>query len=276
MWKKGFIVKIIFILFLLGCFVLGAYLYSAKNMKELLTNYTENMEENEPSPSISPSTQDECPDVLVKKGETYHLYFSKQPEVAGVNPKVFNDLGEYDAYQQERQAEGISCPVLFVQEEYNTQNTPVYRVMEQPSSTPVPSAQIIPTTPMSGTQAGIGWTRSILNPDQPVPQRVERTDASRVNPPYNQGNFAGFDPYGQDVGKITDLDILAMKPETEQISDNPMDPNWGGVMYTQQLVDAGKYKDREVTRPNLYTPKGGQFIPMLNNGIPPPPSPIGE
>ena len=266
MWKKGFILELVFILFLVGCFVLGAYLYSAKDMKELLTNYTENMET---SPSISPSSQEECPDVLVKKGETYHLYYSKQPEVAGVNPKVFNNLGEYDAYQQDRRAEGHSCPVLFVTEEYNAQNEPVYRVQGQ---------QTIPdysTPPMSGTQAGMGWTHSILNPDQPVPQHVQRADASRANAPYNQGNFAGFDPYGQDIGKITDLDELAMKPETEEISDNPMDPNWGGVMYTQELVDAGKYKDREVTRPNLYTPKGGQFIPMLNNGIPPPPSPIG-
>lgn len=263
MWKKGFILEVTFIVFLLICFSLGAYLYSTETIKELLTERMETASSPSSSPSASspssssPSTtEDECPDILMKRGETYHLYFSKQPEIAGVNPKVFNNLGEYDAYQQDQQTNGKSCPILFVQEEYNAQNEPVYRVHDQPNS---------------GNASGAGWTHSVLNPDQPVPQHVQRTDASRAHAPYNQGNFAGFDPYGQDVGKITDLDELAMKPETEEISDNPMDPNWGGVMYTQQLVDAGKYKDREVTRPNLYTPKGGQFIPMLNNGIPPPP-----
>ena len=36
------------------------------------------------------------------------------------------------------------------------------------------------------------------------------------------------------------------------VSDNPMDTNWGGVVYTHNTVDSGKYKDREVVPPNKF------------------------
>jgi hypothetical protein len=36
-----------------------------------------------------------------------------------------------------------------------------------------------------------------------------------------------------------------------QVSPNPMDPNWGGADYTQNLVDKGYYKENEV---NIYIP----------------------
>jgi hypothetical protein len=37
------------------------------------------------------------------------------------------------------------------------------------------------------------------------------------------------------------------KQESEVISPNPMDSNWGGADYTQSLVDQGYYKDNEVS-----------------------------
>jgi len=38
----------------------------------------------------------------------------------------------------------------------------------------------------------------------------------------------------------------AMYHSPEKISDNPMDPNWGGVQYSREVVDSGKYKDNEI------------------------------
>lgn len=264
MWKKGLILQFSFIIFLLISFVIGAYLYSARDLKTLIqaslhqTETFENSGSPSPAPSPSPSEmKDDCPSALIKRGQEYHLYLGNVPEQPGTNPLVFKDLGEYDAYLETQRAKGINCPVLFVQEEFNAQNEPVYRVQQDG----VPSL----------SQSAQGWTKSILNPTS---QSIfaERKDATRANPPYNKDNYAGFDPYGLYVGRKTDLDTLAETPETEQVSDNPMDPNWGGVMYTQQLVDAGKFKDNVVSRPNLYTPKT-QFIPMLNNGLPQPPFP---
>ena len=39
-----------------------------------------------------------------------------------------------------------------------------------------------------------------------------------------------------------------------ELSDNPMDDNWGGVAYTRQQIDFGKYND------NIVAPY------MLSNG----------
>ena len=46
----------------------------------------------------------------------------------------------------------------------------------------------------------------------------------------------------ENIGKFTKED----EPIPDEISDNPMDPNWGGREYTQSLVDAGYYKGNEV------------------------------
>lgn len=42
-----------------------------------------------------------------------------------------------------------------------------------------------------------------------------------------------------------------------QPSDNPMDTNWGGVIYSQQAIDSGKYDRRTVGKPiNVPDPIG--------------------
>ena len=53
-----------------------------------------------------------------------------------------------------------------------------------------------------------------------------------------------------------------------------MDPNWGGVLYTQRAIDSGKYQENAVYKPNFYTPKNGQFYPFaVNSNLVPPPPP---
>jgi hypothetical protein len=47
-----------------------------------------------------------------------------------------------------------------------------------------------------------------------------------------------------------------------------MDPNWGGVLYTQAQVDSGKYVENEVTRTNYVTPKGAQMLPIYGPAKP--------
>jgi hypothetical protein len=44
---------------------------------------------------------------------------------------------------------------------------------------------------------------------------------------------------------------MDMQQEAAKVSPNPMDPNWGGASYTQDLVDKGYYKDDEVS---IYIP----------------------
>jgi hypothetical protein len=87
-------------------------------------------------------------------------------------------------------------------------------------------------------------------------------DASRENGVYNKGLFPGFDPYGMSVGRRTKLDEIHDSTAKSGISDNPMDPNWGGVEYTQSQVKSGKYEEREVSKQAQSNPKV-QFFPDI-------------
>lgn len=256
------IINIAFVLFLMMSFIMGAYLYSTDTLKRSLMemggNTHESMENQdetqEPQESEDVESEDQpepdCPDVLMKRGNTYYLYKSSDP----TNSVIFNTIDEYQTYLDEAKANGQDCPVLFVQQENNAQGQDVYRVRDTPivadQQPGLPAQSNIPPLMMATT-----------------PQQMKYLDASRANEPYNQGNYAGFDPYGLFVGKITEIDQAAQKEEQLELSDNPMDPNWGGVLYTQKAVDSGKYKDNEITKPKYYTPKS-QFIPILNSGMP--------
>ena len=39
-----------------------------------------------------------------------------------------------------------------------------------------------------------------------------------------------------------------VEKEKDSKSDNPMDDNWGGQVYTQKLIDQGYYEGDEVTK----------------------------
>ena len=164
-----------------------------------------------------------CPDLLIRSGSELHLYNTKMPSGPS-NPLKFESLDKYLEYLQEQRKRNIRCPVLFLQEENNTQGQTVYRMRPGPNS---------------------------LNPGLPV-EPVEVLDASRDRKPFNQGNFSGFDPYGQHVGQYTELDKIHESTQNNAISDNPMDTNWGGVVHSQQAVDSGKYSDREVGKPQMF------------------------
>jgi hypothetical protein len=83
---------------------------------------------------------------------------------------------------------------------------------------------------------------------------IQRADASRANPPYNNDQYNGFDPTSQYVGQYTNVDAIHDSTNAKKISDNPMDSKWAGITYTQQMVDSGKYVDREITKPMFYHP----------------------
>jgi hypothetical protein len=95
-------------------------------------------------------------------------------------------------------------------------------------------------------------------------------DSSRDDGPYNQGQYPGFDPRGQDVGKYTELDRIHDSTKKEgPLSDNPMDPNWGGVLYTRQQVMSGKYNDNQVLKPIYGGAPNVMSIPSLMPDQPP-------
>ena len=189
--------------------------------------------------SMSKGSSIKCPKVLIKKGEQLILYDDANNEIQN-----FASLDEYIDYLKNERARGISCPVLFLQKENDTQGRDVYRVRpgvfdQQGGMAPVDIAPII--------------------------------DANRKSKIYNVNNYPGFDPLGLQIGVYTQLDAVHDSTEKAKTSDNPMDTNWGGVEFTRDAVESGKYEDNEVGRPTYFNPKT-QFFPNLYKEHPVPKS----
>lgn len=107
---------------------------------------------------------------------------------------------------------------------------------------------------MDNIQSNSKEATDVSNNVLPTPFEVQ--DANRDQPPYNANMYAGFDPTSQYVGVFTNLDKIHQSTEFSELSENPMDSNWGGVLYTKQAVDSGKY-DENLVVPYGYNPELG-------------------
>ena len=181
----------------------------------------------------------QCPSLLVKRGNSLMLQF---PPENKQDPIFFYNLDEYKNYVEIQQRRGVHCPVLYVQEENNAQGQDVYKMY----SSPFYVEGGLPALPMSTAPQ---------DRVQPVETRGHAAQKS-VDGKYNRDQFPAFDPYGTYVGVYTDVDAAHDKTQskTGSFSENAMDPNWGGVIYTQDAVDEGTYVGSTVQKasyPNL-------------------------
>lgn len=171
----------------------------------------------------------DCPDRLIRKENKLYMYNSKHP----TQGTFFSSLEEYAEYVNQQKKSGVSCPVLYIQSEYDTQGNEVYRIRPSPF------------------QLDGGVSTAAPPPPAPVPV----IDASRENG-FNQNMYPGFDPYGMDVGVVTTIDAVHQSTNlAPQGSVNPADERWVGVLGTQQAIDNGVFVDNEVykiTYPNTH------------------------
>jgi hypothetical protein len=199
----------------------------------------------------SDDRDDGCPNLLVRSGNSILLYNTRRPNDE-TNPIPFYNLDEYTNYIDIQRRKGIHCPVLFLQQESNAQGDDVYRLRPDIFNPQPGLLQNMPTPP-----------------NQP-PKVVPVIDASRESRLYNKNNYAGFDPYGLQIGEYSVLDKLHDSTGAGvPLSDNPMDPNWGGVVYTQQKVDSGKYADNVVFKPNYAQSASAYSYPGASGRQPP-------
>ena len=212
-----------------------------------------------------------CPTLLIKRGNKLMLFNKNLPETPGENPIFFNDLDQYKEYiKVQRELYNESCPILFLQEEQDAQGENVYKLRKtEGTSTNVDplllgsvndyfknTTNVMPKfqppkgidafnkpTPNSAINM-LNYSVPIIQPPQnPTQPMVPYVDANRSNAPFNQG-FYGFDPSNQYVGKFTILDEIHNSTKTQNpdgLSDNPMDPNWGGAVFTDEQIGSGKY-----------------------------------
>ena len=153
-----------------------------------------------------------CPNLLIKKDTAYYLYNTKKTNVPGVNPIRFENLEEYTQFMEWMRSSGIHCPVLYLQQTNDTQGQSTYKMLPDPNE---PNSGLPPADPQHITKL---------------------FDAG-----HNKGSMPGFDPMNQYIGENTPLDQIFHGEQSQSLSDNPMDTNWGGVQYSQKQVETGKY-----------------------------------
>ena len=197
-------------------FLAGLYFYA----KYTGTKYSENFTNNK--------SETRCPNILIQKGAKFYLHNSKVAKVPGVNPIEFENLEDYTEFLDWQHSQGIRCPVLFLQQTYDAQGNPVYKV-----------------------RPGVSEQQGGLPPSYPLPPNpTALVDATRNDPPYNTNSMPSFDQSSYYVGTTTPLDNMSSSQEENMLyagpSANPMDTNWGGSDYTQGLVDKGYYAENEV------------------------------
>jgi hypothetical protein len=217
-------------LLILIVFLIGLYFYAMSSDPNYAEGFTNN------------SSKPRCPNMLIQKGSKFYLYNSKLAQVPGVNPIEFDNLEDYTEFLDWQRSQGIRCPVLYLQESYDAQGNRVYKT--RPSVTE-PQAGLPPSIASSSGQTIM--ESSLGTPDAlAYPNPTPLVDATRNDPPYNQGSFPAYDETSYYIGTTTPLDMMNVKQEQAPISPDPMDPNWGGSAYTQSLIDKGYYKENVV------------------------------
>jgi len=218
-------------------FLLGLYFYakcSDPKYVEGLTNKSDNV--------------NKCPNLLIQKGSSFYLFNSRVAKVPGVNPIEFENLEDYTEFLAWQRSQGIRCPVLYLQHTYDAQGNPVYKArpgVTEPQGGLQPSYAMPPG--IASSQGDIIMESTLGTDNAPAyPNPMLLVDAGRNDPPYNNNSLPGFDPSSFYVGATTPLDVMNIKQEQQTISPDPMDPNWGGVKYTQSLIDKDFYKGNEV------------------------------
>ena len=200
-----------------------------------------------------------CPDVLIQKGSALFLYNTNRASVPGVNPIRFENLEEYIEFTEWQRSQGILCPILYLQHAYNVQGEPVYKARPSPTNLQggLPDYYVNQAIlPYINPNIMPGPADAPLNAIVTMPNTFTAAATAATVPVSVQG-FGGSAgaPYCD-----TPLDNLynsssnssnssnSSSSSSSGPSANPMDDNWGGVDFTEKVVQSGYYKGNEVTK----------------------------
>ena len=212
-------------------FLIGLYFYAKCSDPMYLEGLVNNENSDKPR----------CPNLLIQKGSRFYLYNSKVAKVPGVNPVEFDNLEDYTEFLDWQRSQGIRCPVLYLQETFDAQGNPVYKIRPSVSE---PQAGLPPSIASSFgdilNESDLGVPNGLAYPNPTL-----LVDSTRNDPPFNKNSYPAYDETSYYVGTTTPLDAMDIAQEKSKVSPNPMDPNWGGSDYTQSLVDKGHYGKNE-------------------------------
>lgn len=253
---------IITLIYLLIIFLGGFYFYGKYSNTSILEG-------------IQTKEKHRCPNLLVQFDSKYYLYNSKIDKVPGVNPVVFNNLEEYFDFLNWQKSVGIKCPVLYVQNTYDAQGNPVLKIRPnvcepQGGLPPTTTPQVVQITP----NTSIIQDNSVSNKEKEEKEKKEHEEKEKKEKEEKENKplFSAIHPmYAQEPDKndprlrsnvMTEKDktVIQSIPKVNypqslapitpgkftELSDDPMDVNWGGQSYTNASIEAGKYADNEV------------------------------
>ena len=148
------------------------------------------MKETAPEPFVSGN----CPTTMIKKGDKIMLYNPELAKIPGVNPLIMDSLKDYKEYVKWQRASGLKCPILHLEKAYDAQGNEQYEIKRS----------------FAGEDQDIHV--GALNHNLPVIQKEPKLDfmldaQSQNNKIYNQNQLPAYDPYNQNIGRMTKLDI---------------------------------------------------------------------
>lgn len=132
-------------------FILGIYMTMSYSSYDLLHSYSNT-----------------CPNILLQVGSYIWLYNSNNPIIDNINPIKFNNIEEYYDFVKWQNDVNITCPVLFVQQIYNTQGEAEYHLRHTPLQPFNENKVIIESTD----------TTTIIKDDQPHDLYVNNSEST--------------------------------------------------------------------------------------------------
>ena len=135
----------------------------------------------------------QCPTTLIKDGDKILLYNPDMVKVPGVNPIVFSCLKDYEKYIKWQRASGLNCPLLHLEQVYDSQGTSQYEIRNSFMENE-PTGHLNHNLPNFHKPPCM---EKLL--DASVDNHKEFVFQSLV-----QNMYPSFDPYNQDIGKVVE------------------------------------------------------------------------
>ena len=189
--------KIIMMMLLVAIMVYMLYTVYHQTRKETFSsNYLVNMKNNLDEDTKENFVSGTCPTTLVKKGNQILLYNPNMVKVPGVNPIVLKSLKEYEKYVKWQRANNLDCPILHLERMYDSQGHENYEIknsfmLNEPSGPLNHDLPVVHKTPNVGELLNAHYDN---------------------NKPYNKFSYPAYDPYNQNLGVMTKLDLDGPNP----------------------------------------------------------------
>ena len=192
-----------------------------------------------------------CPNVLIQDGCKFYLYNSSKVKVPGVNPIVFDSLQDYTQFIEWQNAVGITCPVLKVQKQFNTQGGTTY--VPRPSAADYEAARPSPPPPCPFASEDC-QSKNLRFDHTPVAEKTspDATSADWIGQTatrdeVDKGQFAGDSRKGMDRLPVQLTAMRSGIQDREQPYADAMSDTWKGTEESTRAVNDGVYKDNNVS-----------------------------